>query len=86
MSNYDNEMKGVLFRAKERKHEKSPEYTGSITIEGTEWRLAAWVNTKKDGSGEKYFGIKASPKEERRSQPDFVCTRPSHDIDDDIPF
>lgn len=55
---YDDNMKGVLFKAKERKHEKSPEYTGNVVIGGVKYRIAAWVNTSRDG--QKYFGIRVS--------------------------
>lgn len=60
---YDDNMKGVLFRAKERASDKHPEFTGNIVIGGVKYRLAAWVNTSKDG--QKYFSIKASePRDE----------------------
>jgi len=61
---YDNELKGVLFRNEKRESEKHPNYKGSITIQGIEYWLSAWINEKKDGSG-KYMSLKAQPKEER---------------------
>lgn len=92
---YDDNMKGVLFRAKERASDKHPEYTGNLVIGGVKYRLAAWVNTSKDG--QKYFSIKASePRDEdqRRDQP--VMDRGqqgrggagygSAGLDDEIPF
>lgn len=85
---YDDNMKGVLFKAKERKHEKSPEYTGNVVIGGVKYRLAAWVNTSREG--QKYFGIRVSEPEsaDQRGQQE-----PARDewgatpaVDDEIPF
>jgi len=61
---YDNELKGVLFKNDKRKNDNHPNYKGSITIQGAEYWLSAWINEKKDGSG-KYMSLKANPKEER---------------------
>jgi len=84
---YDDNMKGVLFRAKERASDKHPEFTGSLVIGGVKYRLAAWVNTSKDG--QKYFSIKASePRSEDQRQSGYGDAprddRPA--IDDEIPF
>ena len=40
--NYSNEMRGSLFEETERKGEKSPIATGTITISGVELRIAMW--------------------------------------------
>lgn len=40
------EGQGSLFHDKEKKTEKSPDYTGSIMIGGEQKRIAAWI---KDG-------------------------------------
>ena len=39
-----------------------PEFTGTATISGTKYRLAAWVNEGDDG---KYFKISFRPAEDR---------------------
>ena len=93
---YDNELKGVLFRNEKRESEKHPNYKGSITIQGVEYWLSAWINEKKDGSG-KYMSLKAQPKEERNqskpAQNDPFAGQASPDSfgggqaqDDSIPF
>jgi uncharacterized protein (DUF736 family) len=46
---YDDEGKGALFREREKKSEKSPDYTGRVQINGTKYRLAGWVRESKAG-------------------------------------
>jgi redox-regulated HSP33 family molecular chaperone len=60
---FDNTNTGVLFKAKEQKTEKHPGYTGTINIDGQEFRLAGWVRQSKQG--EKFFSLSVSPKEKK---------------------
>ena len=48
MTSYPNS--GNLFRNRKRKNDKQPEYDGKAEIDGTEYRMAAWVNEARDGS------------------------------------
>lgn len=84
----DDNMKGGLWRAKERPSDKHPEFTGNLVINGVKYRLAAWVNEPK-GGGPKYFSIKASePRSEDQRQGGYGDA-PRNDrpaIDDEIPF
>lgn len=79
---YDNEGKGALFRAKDRKTDKHPEYTGSCQIDGVEYWLSAWVNVSK--AGEKYFSIKLNPKDAPKAVMDQG--QGGRDDDSSIPF
>jgi len=91
---YDNELKGVLFKNDKRETDSHPHYNGSITINGADYWLSAWINEKKDGSG-KYMSLKAKPKDEQRQpqhQPAQQQANPSDPfadaplVDDDLPF
>jgi uncharacterized protein (DUF736 family) len=88
---YDNTNRGTLFKAKEKKSEKSPDYTGTININGTEMRLSGWLKESK--AGMKYFSLAVSenngqyqstsnarPRSEGRSDGN------AKPLDDDIPF
>lgn len=55
---YDDDMRGVLFHAKEKKSESSPDYTGEVQISGVTLRLAGWAKTAK--SGKKYLSLAVS--------------------------
>ena len=68
MAEYDNTDKGSLFKNKDRKSDKHPEYNGSINIQGVEYWLSAWVKeSKKDGS--KYFSLAVKQKEKQAPKP-----------------
>ena len=58
---FDNEMRGTLWQETDRKSEKSPAATGTVTISGLELRIAMWpVRVAKDGTkaaGKKYWPI-----------------------------
>lgn len=42
MPEYDDELRGVLFPETEKKSDRHPDFTGSATVEGTEYRVSAW--------------------------------------------
>ena len=49
--NYDNTNTGVLFpEDKTGKHEKFPDYTGKINVNGVDKRLAAWEREGRNGT------------------------------------
>lgn len=74
---YDNNNRGALFRAREKKNDNSPDYSGNCEINGVEMWIAAWIKESKAGT--KYMSLSFTPKEERREQA-------PESQDDDIPF
>lgn len=64
---FDNEMRGTLWQETERKSEKSPAATGTVTISGLELRIAMWpVRVAGDGTkaaGKKYWPISVEYKQ-----------------------
>ena len=83
---YDNELRGVLFRNDERRNDKDPNYKGSITIQGQEYWLSAWLNESK--SGQKYMALKANPKQAREhtASREKPAPQQADEFNDDIPF
>jgi uncharacterized protein (DUF736 family) len=73
------DMTGNLFKNDKGDNPKRPDYRGSITIEGRQWELSAWI---KEGQKGKYMSIKAQPPRERPSAP---ASEPAP-FDDAIPF
>lgn len=74
---YDNEMSGVLFKVREKRSEKAPDYTGKVQVDGEEYRLAGWIRTGK--SGAKFLSLKVSVADEDTPR------RPASD-DEEVPF
>lgn len=52
---------GLLFRSDRQDNERAPSHTGSITIDGKVYELAAWV---KEGRTGKFFSLSVRPKQE----------------------
>lgn len=74
---------GAIFRNKDKKTEKSPDYTGSITLNGQEVKLSCWLSTSQTGM--KYFYVRAN------TNTQAVKSEQKHDtkddfIDDDVPW
>ena len=65
MSDYDNNMSGVLFKNRELKSERSPLYSGSCEIDGTEYWISSWV--KKSKKGAPFMSLSFTAKEQQKS-------------------
>ena len=82
---YDNELRGALFKNDEmRVGSKDPNYKGSVTVDGVEYWIAAWLNVAK--SGQKYMSLKLTPKNERAEKQATAAPPPADEFNDDIPF
>ena len=71
-------IKGALFKAKEKRSENSPDYTGSIEVDGKKLNLAGWI--KKSQSGITYISLAASEMKEKVQGASYSP------MDDDVPF
>lgn len=71
--------RGVLFRNDNRESDRHPEFTGTVNVEGKEYRIAAWVN-ESHKTGRKYFSLAISPKSEQQQK---AAPAPQ---DPDVPF
>ena len=80
---------GALFRERDRKSDRAPEYTGKAMIGGKEYRVAAWI--KEGRSGQKFFSLAFEEPRQQQEQPRQQQSRPAGGgkpaaLDDDIPF
>jgi len=53
MSQYDNEKKFALFKNDKGENPKRPDYRGTLTLGGVEYKLSAWI--REDKKGGKYM-------------------------------
>lgn len=98
---YDNELKGVLFKNEDKQSDTHADYRGSATVAGVDYFLDAWINTAE--SGRKYMSLRLKPKDKQQGRDtgktvgqrhqertaDYKQPKPNRgfeDMDDDIPF
>lgn len=84
---YDNELRGSLFKNDKDGNEARPDYTGTCQIGGVEYRMAAWL--KESASGKKYMSFKFDPKEGGAAKPSAHQQAKANAFqpqDQDIPF
>lgn len=91
MSDYTN--KGILFTEREKRSDKSPDYTGKLNVGGTEYELAGWNRQGRDGGTFLSLSIKpAGDWKKKKDEQATLGTGPAwtppkpKDIDDDVPF
>jgi hypothetical protein len=91
---YDNTNSGVLFKNDKAGNDKRPDYKGNLDVNGMEFRISAWIKTKKDGSG-KFMSLKVEPKEQQpppqqtahnQAKASAYQPQPNDDDSDSIPF
>lgn len=83
---YDNEMRGVLFKNDKEGNEARPDYKGKIQISGVEYWLSAWI---KEGKSGKFMSLKAE--DQKKAADAYPAEKPKaancmDQFDDDIPF
>ena len=77
---------GILFKNTKGTKEMSPAYTGSITVAGIKYSLAAWI---KEGQKGKFMSLAIKPWDDTyQKQAPKPTSKPAAepDFDDDIPF
>lgn len=82
MTDYDNNMRGVLFKNDKRQSDNHPNYRGSCEINNDEYWVSAWIKQGKSGP---FMSLSFTAKEQpAKAAP--MNAQVSQDIDEDIPF
>ena len=84
MNSNDNSF--ALFANTRKMKDTQPDYTGRITINGVNYRLAGWKRVKEE-TGLTYLAGRVEPEQEIGNQSQGLTPPlPKPDNDDDIPF
>ena len=84
---FDNNMRGVLFKNDRKEKETQPDYTGSATIEGVDYFMDAWLKSAETGRKFFSFSFKAKNKQQAPAKAAPKGVRPPADWDDEqAPF
>ena len=86
MPQYDNNLRGVLFKNDEKRDgRKDPDYRGQCEIDGTQYWLSAWIKeSQKDGR--KFMSLSFQPKQAKDIRGAVAHKEPEFDDDKDLPF
>lgn len=81
------DMSGSLFRNDRKNNDKSPDYQGTVMINGVEMYINAWL---KEGNNGRFFSLAFKPKEQAQTQsrqPERQTKASfNNGFDEDIPF
>ena len=64
---YSNEMRFVIYPSRAQKNPKAPDHYGSMTIEGKEYSLSAWI--RQGRFGEFLIGAIEEARDHRSAEP-----------------
>jgi uncharacterized protein (DUF736 family) len=87
MTEYDNNLRGALFKNDDKESDKHPDYKGSCEIDGRQYWLSAWIKTSK--AGKKYMSLSFKARDQKpaeKTQQQQRRETVSRDFDDDISF
>jgi len=82
MPDYDNSMRGVLFKNDRKEQPNHPDYKGNAEVDGVPYWLSAWI---KDGKSGKFMSISFTKKDVPAPPPSTQAPTPPP-AEDDIPF
>ena len=64
---YDNTNRGSLFINDRKEKDTQPDYTGTVNVEGKDFRLSGWKRESKQGK--KYLSLSVSEPQEKSGSP-----------------
>ena len=82
MPEFDNNLRGVLFKNDKKETDKSPDYRGNCEIGGQEYWVSAWVKQGKSG---KFLSLSFTEKNDKPKKESKKAEKVVEE-DEDLPF
>lgn len=76
---YGDRNRGTFFREEKKRTANSPDYAGSLDVNGVPHRLVGWIKESKRTAGKKFPSLLIEPKSEQGA-------KAKHDFKDNIGF
>ncbi len=86
MTQYDNNMRGIISKNERKTTDKHPDIKGQCEINGVQYWVDGWAKNRNDGG--KFYSLSFKAKEAAKAptQASAPARGGFDDMDDDIPF
>ena len=84
---HDNTNRGAIWKNRDKKEDKHPDFKGSLNVNGVEFWVSAWKRKESDPNNRPALSFTIKPKDEKASA--SAPTPSRHHViedDDEIPF
>lgn len=85
MSEYDNNLTGLIGKNDRKEKDSQPDIKGNCEINGVQFWISGWKKDRKDGSGS-FYSLRFEAKDAPQKPAPKPAPQSMTDIDDDIPF
>ena len=85
MPEYDRTNRGAIWKNRDKKEDKHPDFKGSLNVDGVDYWVSAWKRKEDAPNNQPALSFSIKIKEEKAEQP-APAKRKNEDIDDEIPF
>lgn len=82
---YDDTNRGHLHREDDKRNPKAPDYSGSLNVEGVDYRIAGWVK-ESTKTGKRFVSLVVEKRGENTRNGARPAASTKHDFDDDLNF
>jgi hypothetical protein len=85
---FDNTNRGAIWKNRDKKEEKHPDFKGSLNVNGVDYWVSAWKRKEGDAANKPALSFSIQPKDEQAKPEGKPKPSPSRneDMDDQIPF
>ena len=85
MTQYDNNMRGLISKNDRKTEDKHPDIKGQCEINGTEYWISGWQKERKDGTG-KFYSLTFQAKNDAPQARSEPAAKKDPFLDHEIPF